>query len=456
MHAAWKKLSAAAVSAVAVVAAVTAVGTASAAAKEPDPVIGRPVFNDPTGDQSVQYAIYQQLARLIDRVPAGADIEMSWFEVNTQNYADTPTRPNIVERLRRAKERGANVRILLDNNDKENNAPRNEQHWPYQELKKILGDTEAADSHILLCARNKGCLAKRTLVFSASTLNAYNHNKFLTASRVVLNDGSEQTDVVFQASANLTSWDADSAFNNAMTWSDPNSYSMYRQYFTDLRANRNGKGNDNYYRVGNSADEYKVHLFPRKETVEGQYNQASSDPIVSILNSVTCTYESQFDGSTRHTAVRIAMWSFNRVAVAQKLVALIKAGCRVEVVYSKTNADTAKVLNSVKDSFRLIPCYGKYQGRNLRVHSKYMLIDGRYDDDEIPRVYLGSHNFSISALRNADESMVRVRSAATHERYLQDNFVKVRDTCSQTTPPAAAAATVLDNATSIAQEAGTG
>lgn len=37
-------------------------------ADEPDPVIGPPAFNDPAGSVDEQYAIFQQLARIIDRV----------------------------------------------------------------------------------------------------------------------------------------------------------------------------------------------------------------------------------------------------------------------------------------------------------------------------------------------------------------------------------------------------
>jgi phosphatidylserine/phosphatidylglycerophosphate/cardiolipin synthase-like enzyme len=80
------------------------------------------------------------------------------------------------------------------------------------------------------------------------------------------------------------------------------------------------------------------------------------------------------------------------------------------------------------------------------VHSKYMLIDGAYDDDQVPRVFTGSHNYSLTALRNADESMVRVRSASVHYAYQHDNFYKVRDFCRAHTKPATAATVVNDAA----------
>ncbi len=53
-----------------------------------------------------------------------------------------------------------------------------------------------------------------------------------------------------------------------------------------------------------------------------------------------------------------------------------------------------------------------------------LLIDGVYDDDQIPHVFTGSHNYAMSALRNADESLVRVRSREIHEAYLRQNFLQ--------------------------------
>lgn len=451
MRRACRMLSAAVLGAVVMVAAACLVETAALAADEPDPVLGVPVFNDPTGSPAAQYAIFQQLARLIDRVPAGEDIEMSWFEFTTPDNTDTDTKPDIVDRLLRAHARGVHVQIVLDNNAKDDGS-RNETRSPYLRLSPVLGKDDAASSYIVLCPERQGCIAKRPLSYASGTRTyAYNHNKFLTASRIVLDDGSSRSGVVFQASSNLGVWDAETAFNNAMTWNEPNSYAMYRSYFTDLHDMRTGAGDDDYYRVGDTADEFKVHYFPRRETGK-DYNEASTDTIVGILDAVKCSYVGASDGRKHQSDIRVAMWSFNRVAVARKLAALVRAGCWVDVVYSTTNDSTQAALRNVGGKpIGITACRVPYQGRNVRVHSKYMLIDGAYDNDQIPRVFMGSHNFSVSSLRDADESMVRIRSAAVHERYLQDNFYRVRSTCNGTTP-AAAAATVVSDAAGPAQE----
>ncbi|MCP3802585.1 phospholipase D-like domain-containing protein [Allokutzneria sp. A3M-2-11 16] len=66
--------------------------------------------------------------------------------------------------------------------------------------------------------------------------------------------------------------------------------------------------------------------------------------------------------------------------------------------------------------------------RDLQVHSKTIMIDGRYDDDTTPRVYTGSHNLAWSALRQGDEVLMRVTGGDAHDEYLRQ-FTKIHTTC---------------------------
>jgi hypothetical protein len=56
-----------------------AAALAGPAAAEPDPVINHATFNNPIGAPAEQNAIFIQLARLVDHVPAGEEIQLSWF-----------------------------------------------------------------------------------------------------------------------------------------------------------------------------------------------------------------------------------------------------------------------------------------------------------------------------------------------------------------------------------------
>lgn len=397
---------------------------------EPNPVIGKPVFNHPPGNEKEQYAIFQQLARVIDRVPKGESIEMSWWGFVASWTSDTENKPNLPKRLINAHNRGVNVRIILDNNHNFG-GQGNSKLYPYITLAKALGTKDTARSYILVCPNAKGCIAKRKVAGSY----AFNHNKFLLASRVVLDGGAVVPNVVFQSSGNLGPWDADTVWNDAVTWSETSSFKDYRKYFSDLRANYNGPGNDNYYRVGPESETYQTYFFPRKET-NGNYRQTSTDTIVNILNSVKCTYVSKKDGKKHQTNIRILMWAIRRLAIGEKLASLVRDGCNVDIAYNAMSPEVSKALkNTGGKKIGVTKCAVAYQGRTLWPHTKYMLIEGEYEGHQEPCVITGSHNYEMSALRNADEAMVCIRSASMHSAYLRDSFEKVRDMCSGKTKP---------------------
>ncbi|KUL35828.1 phospholipase D-like domain-containing protein [Actinoplanes awajinensis] len=422
------------------IAGVVAIAPSPASAAEPDPVINSAVFNNPAGSVTQQYAIYQQIARVIDRVPAGETLRLSWLDFSTPGaagQADTAETPNLVERLTAAHQRGVNVQIIL-NYGSYDDADGN-RIYPGLALEGELGTNTAASSFILFCRDQTGCIAKRTVY----SVKAYNHNKFLLASRIVLNNGTSVSNVTFQSSGNLTTWDANTAFNNSITWSEAASYANYVTYFNDQKKfGPSLTGDDDYYQTGSTNDTYKTHFFPRHETDDNP-GQATTDTMISVLNSVTCSYKGATDGLTHQTDVRVVIWGFSRTELAKKLAALAKAGCWVDVVYAAGPAadpyayTSENVVNALKaggTNVGLHSCGVAFSGRTLKPHSKYTLIDGAYDDDQIPRVFTGSANYTFSSLRGADETIVRVRSAAVHAQYLS-NFYKVRDTCSGKIPP---------------------
>ncbi|KAJ9165749.1 hypothetical protein NKR19_g2 [Coniochaeta hoffmannii] len=163
-------------------------------------------------------------------------------------------------------------------------------------------------------------------------------------------------DVVFQSSNNFGERDANTAWNNAITFQEDAAYAHYHKYFGDIREYYNDKtGDDNYYWT---------------------------------------------DGEKHQTDIHIAM-PFTRAQVAKKLASLVRAGCWVDIAYA--NANDA-VLDALKD------------------------IDGK--PIGIPRAYTSSHNYAMCALRNAVESLLRIRSPEIHAACLSQIFYRIRDTCS--------------------------
>ncbi|MEQ4303870.1 phospholipase D-like domain-containing protein [Plantactinospora sp. B6F1] len=400
-------------------------GAGSASAAEPDPTMNDAVFNRPTGSAAQQNAIFIQLARIIDRVPPGGEIQMSWFGFSVTDVTDSATTPDLPGRLLNAHRRGVQVKIILDHEQVKGR--------PYQRLLPVLGSNDTAGSYIVHCAdrfpsADRGCIGTRKIDYTNSSVTAYNHNKFLIASSIVLNDGSTVSNVVFQGSANLGWWDANEAYNNGLTFSDATIYQAYRKYFEDLRSYRySSAGNNNYYWGTPTGTAYRAYFFPRRERSGQPISDPATDTVVNSLNSVTaCFYDD--NGTRRQTDVRVNVYSFNRPEVAKKLTALSKLGCWVDVVYTEANAG---VLNALGSDIQLTKCnYNVGPGRDIRTHNKYMLIDGAYDDDIVPRVFTGSHNYAVSALRQADEAMLRVMGRGIHDDYLHE-FWHVRDTCRQ-------------------------
>ncbi|GAA4591557.1 hypothetical protein BJY16_000312 [Actinoplanes octamycinicus] len=394
-----------------------AVAPAPAPGAGSDPVIGSAVFNDPAGGVAARYAIHRQLARIIDRVPAGETIRMSWFgftDPAVAGVADTAERPNLVERLRKAHARGVDVRIVLDHESFEDR--HGNRRYPGVALAEDLGTDPAARSFLTFCREGYGCIGKRLI---PGLPHPYNHNKFLIASRIVRHDGGSVRDVVFQSSGNLGAWDAESAFNNALTWSETGSYTSYLHYFEDLvRYAPRATGAEDYHRTGAPADAYRTYFFPRPESGRPD----DGDPIAGILDEVSCG---------RGTGIRVVMWAFTRVAVATELARKAAEGCRVDVVYAAggTDARHPYVSPGVLTELRRGPVglrscgVAMRGGRTLKPHSKYLLIDG-----PVPQVLTGSANLALSSLRNADEIVVRVRDPAIHRQYLA-NFHLVSDRC---------------------------
>jgi phosphatidylserine/phosphatidylglycerophosphate/cardiolipin synthase-like enzyme len=394
---------------------------AGTAAAEPDPVINHAVFNDPLGTPAEQNAIFIQLARLIDRVPAGEEIQLSWFGFDPPDTADSADDPDLTDRLVAAYNRGVRVKIIL-NHTEVGKAPQ-------ARLAALLGTDDTKPSYIVSCkdqfpsGADRGCIATR----QTSWAIGYNHNKFLTATKVALSTGTV-SNVVFQSSSNLGRWDTIEVYQNAVTFSEAPTFAAYRTYFEDLRRYRHdADGNNSYYWSSPTGTDYRAYFFPRPERSGQPYDDPPSDTIYNILDTVTsCTYDD--NGTRRQTDIRVVQWAFNRPALAAKLTELRRAGCWVDVVFSGANAEVLAELQ-VSGGPQLTKCnFNVAPEIDIRAHSKYLLIDGAYDNDIVPRVFTGSHNWSRDSLRVSDEAMVRIMGRGIHDEYLR-NFWHVRDTC---------------------------
>ncbi|MFF7177002.1 phospholipase D-like domain-containing protein [Streptomyces sp. NPDC008121] len=359
------------------------------------PALG-PLFNNPTsGDPAAQNAIKNRIRELIAAADPGSTIRMAMYHLWDNTIAQDLSTAHTT--------RDVDVQVVLDETTV--SAPEGSR-TSYDTLKAALGTDLAQDSYVTLCAKGRSCLG--------ATASGINHNKFLLFSSV---GGGGATQVVLQTSSNLTTSNYSRFWNSAVAFAgNATLYAAYSSYFGELA--RQNRSTWTYTTAGSG--DHKVYFFPRAGTTD------DTDTVVNTLENVGCTWSDA--AGTHRTAVRVAMLKITRQAVADKLRALAAAGCTVDVVYSETDTGT---WNALHGQTRLTPrCYQHDHDTdpgtpNRIVHSKNLLIDGVYAGAREKLVFTGSHNYSGPALRDNDETMLRITTPAVHDAFAA-NFAQTK------------------------------
>ncbi|MET8294574.1 phospholipase D-like domain-containing protein [Streptomyces sp. NPDC005180] len=388
-----------------------------------EPVAVAATFNDPAGSSAEQDAIRNQLISLVNRAPAGSEINGSIYLIT-----DGGVRSALVA----AKQRGVKVKVIVDGDAVADTDPETGKATgsEYSALAAAtgLGTDLTADSWVMACPTTRGCIGNRSL--SGGDGGAINHNKFFLFSRVGSTDN-----VVFQTSANLTTSQRRNLYNNAVTLPDNGSglYAAYRAYWQDLQTyGSSGSGLPHYYQTQDSGP-YKTYFFPRQEKTGTTYaTDASTDTVVSLLNNVDCA-----GGTTR---VRVGMYAFTRPQVADKLVQMKTAGCAVDLLH---NGEDGNLGTTVKNTIagRLdytARCAGTAlnadgTSRTIGIHSKYLLIEGTYLGGANRKlVFTGSHNYTFPNLRANDETLLKIDNPTVYDAF-KANFeaIKAGPHCTQ-------------------------
>lgn len=357
-----------------------------------------PIFNDPLGEESEQLAIRTRLIELTAAALPGSTIKVAVYHV---------WEASVVNALVAAKDRGVNVQVLLD----ESSISDRPANTAYSSLAAALGTDRTKGSYITTCPVDKSCLGDPK--YGQSIM----HNKFWLFSAV---EGA--TNVVVQTTSNSTPSAHTKFFNDALLLpNNPTMYDAYADYFDTMVAR--DWASWEYRTVSNGL--YKAYFFPRAG------NTRATDSVYSVLNNVQCSYKDSA-GVTRKTWVRVAIFKITRMAIAEKLVALKKAGCNVSIVYAES--DSAKSSGGTAGTWEkmhtsggpTVRCYNDDRdplnpGQKLTtpyiIHSKYILVDGMYDGVRNKISFTGSGNYTGPALRENDESIVKVDDDAVHDMY---------------------------------------
>lgn len=233
------------------------------------------------------------------------------------------------------------------------------------------------------------------------------HAKFFTFSA----SGSAR-DVSMVSSSNINIGGAVRGWNDLITYTGRPALRayfarMHREMTEDVRNN----GQLEQFTDGDTT----VRFFPMRQATK------STDPTLRDLNKIRCS------SSFGRTQVKISMfyWAHTRgLYLADKVIALGKAGCSVQVIYGAPGADVQRKLTAAAkrgqitlyDSrYKKLP-EGDYQ---TRTHGKFFTVKGTYDGNT--RAYLtvtGSQNWAGSSLSAGDEITLNITGSKTHNSYV--------------------------------------
>ncbi|MGX5689234.1 phospholipase D-like domain-containing protein [Arcticibacter tournemirensis] len=320
-------------------------------------------------------AIMDRLISLIDATPANAAIHLSIFGFDHSG---------VISALKKASERGVILHIMIDMSVEDTKA----QNPPT--ISTIRGFIKAGSEVVV--------------VTNDVNTSSINHNKFVLFSELNTDKG-KVSNVVFQTSHNFTVDDS-KKIQDAVTMSHEGLYNAYVTYWNDIKAKASSGMKDFYYKeYTNDADGITAFFFPKRRNGTSY----GDDTVIEILNNIT-------EPSTATIRVGMSDWVVSRINVANKLSDLVTAGARVEVVVKdKIDAEVQAVLRDMQSRGAFIKIYNISR---TNIHSKFLLIEGKYKGQQSTIVATGSHNYTTNALRNNNETLLMLRNSSLYANYV--------------------------------------
>jgi phosphatidylserine/phosphatidylglycerophosphate/cardiolipin synthase-like enzyme len=333
-------------------------------------------FNDPNGTRDQQTVLMRQIIEAVNNVPSGSIIRVVAYSFDYQPVADA---------LIAAKKRGAQVRLLIDSHA---------STAQIKQLRSYLGTGTSDGSYLRTCKYS--CMANKP---------SFIHSKLYLFSRT-----GGATQVSMNSSANPAETGISKSWNNTYTTvGDKTLYDANVANFNDMLPD---KTNTNYYHTVESPP-YKEYFFPRAGSTK------NSDTLYNILNDVSCP-----------STVRLTtyFWTSARLYLAEKLSAMRKAGCTIEVIYPDGPGAQDTIYPQVTAELRSgkIDTWNTRPKKGLYVHNKVILIDGTYQGVGGQKlVYATSQNLTLTSLRESNEVMLRIPNLPAYWLY-EGNFEQIK------------------------------
>lgn len=324
-------------------------------------------------------------------------------------------------------------------------------------LQRSLNSSKLRDSAFKICrkGRSLACLSDRR--------GAIMHSKMLMINRTYTRDNKKAIGAVWSGSANLGGPSGEKTYNNGWTvYNDEKQFRQMGVLWKDMWAERDVNSNypayvqkhaNRYGYSGATADGYTSNYASRGMFYSNLSNTTiyptpiyasptnGRDPVMNALNRVVP------DDKCR-IRIQHNRFKYRRIAVAQKLVALANAGCKISAVSFEDDLKINRKAHCQSYIRICKPILDVFRTANVRIeaawakpHDKTMLIEanmkvGPWNTEErlpdgssfkshpggvarVKFVQAGSAALTGSNLITSDEITTESTNPAVYEDYLQ-------------------------------------
>ena len=370
--------------------------SASAASGTPDHYVPQegPAFNNPYGKTADVRRLIGQVNRTIDSVPRGGKIRISAWNVRSGS---------ITSSLIRAHRRNVSVQVVMDRANWNPNNPNADAKRLADALKKGNKDRPKSRKSFL-----------RRCISSCRGKHGIPHTKFFLFNKVRVKKHKEIKTVrwvTMYGSYNATELGATIQWNDLYTIKeDAPRYDQFLNVFDQMVKDDPIR---NAY-VGYDDGVIANGFYPY--TGKG----ISGDPIMDVLNTITCTGAATKTGVTRIRIAQTSMYGDRGLALARKLSQLRRQGCNIRLVYAMFGGEVLRIMRAAKIPMTHLAYDRDEDGLYDRyVHMKSMAVSGNIGGNPGAKItWNGSANWTSVALAS-DEVVGVVRKKWVTNRYMQ-------------------------------------
>ena len=343
-------------------------------------------FTDPVTANGLHMAV---IGELVGSVPAGGSIRVVISHFSKDAVADA---------LIAARTRGVDVGIIIQKKDGNGDVV-----------------TKLRNAGVNPVVAEKGCFGLDI------------HTKLLLLSTAKLTGGATMNHVVVAGSFNLASGSEDQ-HQNTFVIADERLFTELRAHWsamkqkaqaapTPIRVPTRPPNSE----ITSTSGLVKCYLFPRGDTY------------VNIINNVQGSRRNFLFGESPRIRVAMARWTAGGQEVFNALSAAALRGCSLELALRDGGEDSEGTADSIK--FLLLALRttlaASRHGDRLKVrfstvgddvtdiHSKYVIVDGRYGEGSTweTNVWSGSPNWTDDGLNSNDEILFKFRDAEVHRLF---------------------------------------